>query len=416
MPEGIKASSAIQQLVAKGLFDRLPPTFSTFFYDRIQDWELLFPAEQSYFERLFGLLDRSEAEAVNQLFAPLREIERRMGVNDKTWNTREFTLAHVDFLNRSPDYPQWRQAVSGIFAKIDPILDEQVARHGRPRLVMVLSPSELPASPDRMWTRIATRGKRVAVKWSERQDFAALLTGTGEQSLARAYAATRAPAPHDTWVIEAGSRLAPAAGQGVAHLSYDGLRDYRTRLMDEVRKMVEAEDIRGPRQLGERLRRMKMPSARPEIDSMPVLADFTRSVLLNGNGTLLINNTFVEWTTVQAVRRARPSVVLISFGIRNKVKPFSSLLIYTDQDRATPIPTQMDTLGSYVDLEIFYQYIWSEFEKYPEYRHNTAYIFAADGMEEVLIIAPPDFPTLMTAKDPLPLENVHAALREWLSL
>ena len=30
-----------------------------------------------------------------------------------------------------------------------------------------------------------------------------------------------------------------------------------------------------------------------------------RSVLLSGNGTLLINNTFVEWATVQAVRRAK---------------------------------------------------------------------------------------------------------------
>ena len=41
----------------------------------------------------------------------------------------------------------------------------------------------------------------------------------------------------------------------------------------------------------------------------PILAEFTRAVLLNGNGTLLIDNTFVEWATVQAVRRARPSLL-----------------------------------------------------------------------------------------------------------
>ena len=73
----------------------------------------------------------------------------------------------------------------------------------------------------------------------------------------------------------------------------------------------------------------------------------------------------------RAVRRARPSVVHVAFGVRNKVKPFSSVLIYTDQEAANPIPTQMDTLGSYVDLEVFYQYIWQEFEKYAEYRRNT---------------------------------------------
>jgi hypothetical protein len=30
------------------------------------------------------------------------------------------------------------------------------------------------------------------------------------------------------------------------------------------------------------------------------------------------------------VRRARPIVTLIGYGIRNKIKPFSSLLIYAD--------------------------------------------------------------------------------------
>jgi hypothetical protein len=122
-----------------------------------------------------------------------------------------------------------------------------------------------------------------------------------------------------------------------------------------------------------------------------VLSEFVRSVLLAGNGTLLINNTFAEWTTLQAVRRARPSVTMISLGIRNKVKPFSSLLIYSDPETASPVPTQMDALGSYVDLEVFYQYIWQEFEKYAEYRRNTAYLFAGQGMDEMLVIAPPDF-------------------------
>jgi hypothetical protein len=118
---------------------------------------------------------------------------------------------------------------------------------------------------------------------------------------------------------------------------------------------------------------------------------------------------------MQAVRRARPSVAVVGFGIRNKVKPFSSLLIYADQDAASPIPSQMDTLGSYVDLEIFYQYIWQEFEKYAEYRTNTAYVFCGDAMDEMLVIAPPDCP-LLAAPAPLKLSSVHSALREWLGL
>jgi len=75
----------------------------------------------------------------------------------------------------------------------------------------------------------------------------------------------------------------------------------------------------------------------------------------------------------------------------------------------------MDTLGSYVDLEMFYQYVWQEFEKYAEYRTNTAYLFAGDGMEEMLAVAPADFP-LMAASGPLKLPAVFQHLKEWLGV
>src|SRR4029077_15668385 len=124
---------------------------------------------------------------------------------------------------------------------------------------------------------------------------------------------------------------------------------------------------------------------------------------------------FVEWATVQAVRRARPSVAVVGFGIRKKIKPFSSLLIYADKETNSTIPSQMDTLGSYVDLEVFYQYIWQEFEKYAEYRNNTAYLFVGDGMEEMLVVAPGDCP-LLSATGPLKPSVVFENMKEWLGL
>jgi hypothetical protein len=160
---------------------------------------------------------------------------------------------------------------------------------------------------------------------------------------------------------------------------------------------------------------MKLHPGEGELANDAVLGEFARAILLSGNGTLLINNTFVEWATVQAVRRARPNVTLISYGIRNKVKPFSSLLIYADQETTTPIPTQADMLGSFVDLEIFHQYIWQEFMKYAEYRGNTAFLFVADGADELLAIAPADFP-LMSAQQPQHLDAVFGAMKEWLAL
>src|SRR5688572_5259749 len=121
MADGPAVSPAIQRLIDGGLFDRLPSTFSTYFFEQFQDWALMFPAEKSYLERLFTLLDQTEAAAVDALFAPLRNVEQSMGVNPRTWPRRRFTLDQVEFLQRSPLYQQWRQAIAGVFDRLDPV-------------------------------------------------------------------------------------------------------------------------------------------------------------------------------------------------------------------------------------------------------------------------------------------------------
>jgi hypothetical protein len=409
-------SASIQSLVDEGLFDRLPPSFTPFFYQRIADWKLLFPAEQDYIERLFRMLGRSETRLVDELFAPLRQIERKMGVTAKTWNPREFTLAHVDFLNRSAHYAEWRAEISRIFSVIDPLLDEEAARNGRRRLVLVVSPAELPVGPNRLWTGLREHGKRVAIDPGEPGDFLpCLLTGKPQSesasSLASDFLASGQASQYDAWLIEAGRKLEPFRGERAVWLSYDALDLYRERLMAKVNEMMTNEQIAGPRELGIRLREMIEPSGDSRIDESPVLAEFLRNVMLAGNGTLLINNTFVEWAAAQAARQARPHLAVAFFGIRNKVKPFSSLLIYADQEKANIIPDQMDMLGSYVDLEAFYPYIWRGFEKYAEYRGKTAYLFVSEMSDEMFVIAPPSF---LSAAETLTLPQVHEACREWL--
>jgi len=417
-----KLSPTLEALIEKGLFDRLPVTFSTFFFDQIQDWQLLFPAEQTYYERLFTLLDRSDPLQVEALFAPVRAAEVKMGVTEAVWPKRKFTLDQVDFLNRSPHYADWRRAIADVFAHIDPILDAETARHGRARLVIVITPAELPAGPDRLWKRIEQHGKRIALDPpDDASDYLPLFL-TGKPASAKApaitdlFVSTKGQPAYGAWMVESGDQIAALSNhESVVRLSYSRLADYRARLMTDVQKLVDAEQIRGPRQLSARLKQLQIRANESELGRDPVLGEFARAVLLSGNGTLLINNTFVEWATVQGVRRARPVVSVIGYGIRNKIKPFSSVLIYTDQDAANPIPTQADMLGSYVDLEIFHQYIWQEFAKYAEYRGNTAFLFVADGTDGMLAIAPPDFP-LLSATRPVKLEEVFGSMKDWLAL
>jgi hypothetical protein len=417
-----KLSPALDAMVERGLFNRLPVTFSTFFYDQIQEWELLFPAERNYYERLFGLLDRTDPGAVDRLFAGVRDAEHKLGVTDTNWPKRTFTLQQVDFLNRSPHYPEWRKAIAEVFSQVDPVLDAEVSRHGRPRLAIVVSPRDMPVGPDRLWTRISKHGRRVAI--DAPQDDAdylpLLLTGQPLAShappLADLLAAHSGSPRYSGWCVETGDQLAQMSTHpGVVRMSYLRLTNYRARLMKEVQQVVDSGQIRGPRELGARLKQLKIGVNESELVEDAILAEFARATLLSGNGTLLINNTFVEWASIQAIRRARPVLAVISYGIRNKVKPFSSLLIYTDQDTSTPIPTQGDMLGSYVDLEIFHQYIWQEFEKYAEYRGNTAFLFVAEGTDEMLAIGPPDFPLLSTTA-PQRLDSVFTTLKEWLAL
>jgi hypothetical protein len=416
-----KTSPALDKLIEGGLFDRLPVTFSTFFYDQIHDWDLLFPAEKTYYERFFGLLDKTEPRELDRLFETVREAERQMGVTEAVWPRRIFTLQQVDFLNRSPHYPAWRKAVSGVFARIDPLLDAETAAHGRPRLVVVLSPAEIPAGPDRLWTRIAQHGRRVPLETpDDGGDYVPLLLSgkpraAAAPTIADHFAGAAASAPYSAWCVEAGDGLAGMSRHpGVVRLSYGHLADYRTRLQKDVQQVVENERVPGPQQLSARLKQMKIRPGEGELANDAILGEFARAILLSGNGTLLINNTFVEWASVQAVRRARPAVTLIAYGIRNKIKPFSGLLIYADQEATNPIPTQADMLGSYVDLEIFHQYIWQEFMKYAEYRGNTAFLFAADGADELLAIAPADFP-LWNAPKPHRLDAVFQSMKDWLA-
>ena len=207
-------SPLIQTLIEKGLFDQLPVTFSTYCFDQIKEWNLLFQAERDYFERLFGLIGRSDSKLVEELYVPLREVEKKMGVNEKVWPKRQFTLDQVDFLNRSAYYPEWRRTIAQIFSRLDPILDEEVAKAGRARLVIVISPAELPVDSNRMWTRFRKHGKLVPLAFSAEDDvrdyLPQVLTGAKrknrQKTLLELYAASKAKAPHEAWVIRGRER------------------------------------------------------------------------------------------------------------------------------------------------------------------------------------------------------------------
>ena len=191
----------------------------------------------------------------------------------------------------------------------------------------------------------------------------ALLSGVPESDprrrCSRPRAARRGSPRIDAWIVEAGdalqsccdSRASSAPGSAHTALSYARLRDYRDELTRSLYKKVLAAS--GPQELAAyvrepgRIRRNRVRSC----DTDEVLRAFVRDVFLGGNGTLLVNNTFVEWSAVQALKRAQPRLLVARFGVRDKMKPFSSLLLFSSPRATDQVPILEDPFGSFVDVE-----------------------------------------------------------------
>ena len=141
-----------------------------------------------------------------------------------------------------------------------------------------------------------------------------------------------------------------------------------------------------------------------------------RDVLLTGNGTLFVNNTFVEWAAVQALRRAQPRVLVTRYGVRDKLKPFSSLLLFSQPRESDQIPLIEDPLGSFIDVEQLSYYVWLNAEKSAAYRKKTLYLFLAEGVDEMLAIRSDMTGSTATSVAQASLPDVCATMAQWLGI
>jgi hypothetical protein len=156
------------------------------------------------------------------------------------------------------------------------------------------------------------------------------------------------------------------------------------------------------------------PSAGALLYSADILLAFVRDVLLTGNGTLVMNNTFVEWAAVQALKRAQPRILITRFGVRDKLRPFSSMVMFSQPRPLDQLPSVQDPAGSFIDVEQLSYYIWLNAEKTPAYRGKTLYLFLAEGVDEMLAIRS-DLPVAAAAGLPAArLSDVYATMAHWI--
>jgi hypothetical protein len=107
---------------------------------------------------------------------------------------------------------------------------------------------------------------------------------------------------------------------------------------------------------------------------------------LSGNGSLVFNNSFVQWGSAEALRRVEPQVLIASFGIRPKVKPFSGSVLFEDQTRNNPVAEQDDPAGSLLDSLKLSEYVYLASRRVPSYEARSITLLTAQDLDSVLIL------------------------------
>jgi len=404
---------------------RLPATVHAFILVELEKWPTLFAPEQRYQRALLDHLSRTPRRELEQAVGGIVRIEADSGVSRLSErNPARFQDEAQALLRTRGLAAGWRAAVDAFFQTIDPQIEAQLYPDSAPRRIVVqIYGSGIAVQRDRLWKPFDGIGVRVPLNLegadTTERFLRQLVGGVEGGSGAPALFARGIDSPLDGWIVESHDALHAACGRGGAALtglSYDRLRPYRDELTRALYRKVQ-DGVESPQAFAAFARSLRIvPPAGTLLNPADILLAFVRDVLITGNGTLLMNNTFVEWAAIQALRRAQPRMLITRFGVRDRLKPFSSMVLFSQPRPTDRVPVAPDPAGSFVDVEQLSYYVWLNAEKNAAYRRRTLYLFLAEGVDQMLAIrsdAPKAAPQPVAAAR---LSDVHATLAEWLGV
>ncbi len=435
-----------QELVRKhrSVINRLPRTFLVNTLVDLQKWPRMFEPERKYFRALFDQLSALDDSQFKQMFGDLGGFEEEVGCNrTEAGDPMTAQAKALNRLRKKGAYPEWRRKIDAINDRLEPMVEARLYSTSNlgPRLVVLIYGQGIAIARDTLWQRFAKIAVRVPLSLGSAQTtdpfLRELFTGRPAESDGKATGPTvfqllstwKGYTPLDNWIIEAGdglhslceqsARNAPVSA-GATGLSYERLRAYRERISNAIYSKVTSSRLTGPLELEAWLGTLEAkPQEGLSLYSEPVILDFVRDIfVLGGNGSLIINNSFVEWCSVQALRRAQPRVLVARFGVRDKLKPFSSLLLFSKPRPTDRIPIMEDPLGSFVDVELLSYYIWLKSSSSPPYQDKTLYLLLAEGVDEMAAILPGarEESSNSAPSQAATLPDVAATMAEWLGV
>jgi hypothetical protein len=394
-----------------GLVTRLPRTFGPALNDQLRRWDLLFPAEQRQLRAQLDYLTGLSQAGLKELFAPMASLESRMDLPNWRPGAAGMSIEETGVLARSPLYPQWRTEVGKIFAQIEEAI-EPSNRPGRvPRLILCVLPAGLPLNAQPMWPELAGQGSWVILSKPFRESENALVA-----SLARRPASAGLEDIESTWVTECGRDLsASVESTGAIEFSWSALEAVRRTFLDRLNAIHR--DLRSADQTTDDLRRLDIsPSLDPRLGQIPRVREFIRSILLSGNGSLVFNNSFVQWSASEALRRVQPQALVACFGMRPKLKPFSSVVLFENQNRSNPTPDQDDPAGSLIDGQMLSQYVHYSARNLPVYQERLVTLFACADLPRVLVVGTkPGVAHFSSSASPLETQQLSDLALSWLA-
>jgi hypothetical protein len=426
---GLTGDAAALARDHRALLGQLPATVQAFSLLELHRWADLFAAERRYQRTFLEVLHGLPDAELRDLGAAVASIERRAGIGRMNEEPRRFQDEAQARLRKARLLADWRAAIDRFFQAVTPAIDARLYPDASPRRVIVqLYPGDIAVQVDRLWRPFKDRGLRLTLDLqggrasaSFLQDLFGTTAAGGRPAMAAALPAMAGAEPPEAWLIEARETLhaafevdaAPEHPAWFTGLSYQRLLPYRDALMHALYQKIQS-GVESPQAFAAYAR--SLTTAPPDGALTPaadVLRTFVRDVFLTGNGTLFVNNTFVEWAAVQALRRAQPRLLMVRYGVRDRLKPFSSLLLFSQPRESDRIPLIEDPLGSFIDAEELAYYVWVNAEKGAAYRGHTLYLFLAEGIDQMLAIRS-DGRVQPAPAGPVTLADVGATAAAWL--
>lgn len=434
MQTGEKKPENLQAALDNGVVKRLPLTFLPFVNQQLGQWDYLFPNERQSVERLLLFVNGLSPAQSAEFFRDVVQLEEKMGVHRWQFSTSEQTIQNSSLLAGSPYFQDWRRSVQAVFDAADAhaLKISSSAHAPSKRLVLLDIPMPLSVDSANAWRRWQGIGKPLKLDLSVHQNsqspFEFLLAGSpgasagpsvGLLEVARSRANSSAA---DVWVVDAGRSLedsilaqAPSLTPptSLIVLSYGRLEPLRQSFSREMNTMRK--DLADADAVLDRLRKVDVTAkCPPEVAADGAIREFVRSLYLSGNGAVIFSNSFVEWASSEAFRRARPSFLAARFGTRAKPKPFTGVAVFDDPDQVNPLPAVDDLPASAVDAQMLALYVWLAASRFDEYSKSTLCVCLAESLSEAYIVAPQGFQFREVA-GPMPLEQFRRELGEWIA-